>query len=554
MSEEASTLMQLCTENVYNDNVFHLLGLPTLATLRQVRRRSEDLEAAHEMGEEAWVREFRHLRGLRAVPSFEEVQVAFERLKDPEFRLVSEFFRVWGAGDAGEHINPQDGGARAILMELEAGENAASSGNRGEIVHDAAVLRHKYAVESELMLIHAGEYAPSDGAFRADIVQDWNVSFSRWKKVLEDDLFWKDFESKVSEMGDPRLSGCLVRRMRGELPIAICSINMCLASKYAVLGRREDVQRHMRYIQQMSREIGRGVEDDVFSHFFESVERDLCRLVTRSDRQVAESPRLGGRLARQLLRCGAKCLVEEMLPEGHRIRKRLTDTWVKACNAYLMQYGNETWEWEESLEVLESLAKMPCSPEQSETTSRNIVAVKGHLGFAGNCWFCQKERAHDTMSVEIKMYGNVRVLIEDEQSGKYRVVFNTRTVTIPQCKRCGAEVQRLRASMSLKWDAYQKAMKARKFWRRLLHVDDAETIRLKREHEQLKRLVDEAEDARGRKLREHPSYQEAVRDGYKEGSEPSQEECHRLYRAELASPYEKVYGEGFVMLRPKRRR
>ena len=547
MSAETSTLMQLCTENVYNDNIFHLLGLPTLATLRQIRRRREDLEAAHEMSDEAWVHEFRHLRGIRAVPSFEEVQVAFERLKEPEFRLVSEFFRVWGDGGAGESINPQDGGAREILMELE----TRLSGDCGVAVHDTAVLRHKYAVESELMLIHAGEYAPSDGAFKSGILQDWNVSFSRWQKVLKDDSFWEDFESKVSEVGDPRLSRGLVRSMRSELPLAICSINMHVASKYAALGRRDDVQRHMRYVRQMSMEIGEGVEDEVFSRFFEPVERDLCRLVSKSDGQVAESPRLGVRLARQLLQCSAKSLVEEMLPEGHRIRKRLTDTWVKACNAYLMRYGNETWDWDESLEILELLAKTPCSSEQSEATSQNIAAAKGHLGF-GRCSFCQKERACGTTSIEIKMYGNVRVLIDDGgRSGKYRVAFNTHTVTIPQCEQCSTKVQRLRASRDQKWDDYQKAMKARKFWRRLLRIDDADTLRLKNEYERLRKFVCEVEDDRERKLRACPSYQEAVRNGYKEGAEPPQAECERLYRAELANPYEKVYGEGFVMLRRK---
>ena len=549
MSAEASTLMQLCTENVYNDNIFHLLGLPTLATLRQIRRRREDLEAAHEMNVDAWVREFGHLRGIRAVASFEEVQVAFERLKGPEFRLVSEFFRAWDDGGAGEGINPQGGEAREILMKLE----ARLSGNCGVAVHDTAVLRHKYAVESELMLIHAGEYAPSDGAFKAGILQDWNESFSRWQKVLKDESFWEDFESKVSETGDPRLSRDLVRSMRSELPLAICSINMHLASKYAALGRHDDVQRHMRYIRQMAMEFGEGVEDEVFSRFFEPVERELCRLVSQNDRLVSESPRLGGRLARQLLQCGAKSLVEEMLPEEHRIRKRLTDTWVKACNAYLMRYGNETWEWDECLEVLELLAKTPCSSEQREITSQNIAAAKGHLGFCC-CCLCQKERACGTTSVEIKMHGNVRVLIDDGQSGKYRVVFDTHTVTIPLCEQCSTEVQRLRASRDQKWDDYQKAMKARKFWRRLLHIDDADTLRLNKEYEQLRSFVCEAEDYRERKLRAHPSYQEAVRNGYKEGAEPSQEECNRLYRAELASPYEKVYGDGFVMLRRKGQR
>ena len=536
--------MQLCTENVYSDNIFYLLGLPTLATLRQVRRRREDLEAAHEMGVEAWVREFQHLRGIRAVPSFEEVQVAFERLKDPEFRLVSEFFRVWGEVGTGEYMNPQGGEAREILMELE----ARLSGDCGVSVHDTAVLRHKYAVESELMLIRAGEYAPSDGAFKSGILQDWDVSFSRWQKVFEDDSFWDDFESKVSEVGDPRLSRGLVRSMRRELPLAICSINMHLASKYASSGRHEDVQRHMRYIRQMSMEIGEGGADEVLSRFFEPVERDLCRLVSQSDGLVAESPRLGGRLARQLLRCSAKSLVEEMLPEEHRIRKRLTDTWVKACNAYLMRYGNETLDWDESLEILELLAKTHCSSEQRETTSQNIAVVKGHLGF-GRCCFCQKERACGASSIKIKMHRNVGVMKDSWLSGQ--VVFETHTVTIPQCRQCSTEMQGLRASRDQKWEDYQKAMKARKFWRRLLRIDDADTLRLKNEYEQLRWAVFKAEAYRKRKLRVHPSYLEAVRYGYKEGAEPSQEERDQFCRSELAKPYEKVYGDGFVMQRTK---
>ena len=91
--------MRLCTENVYNDNIFHLLGIPTTATQRQIRRRKEDVESAHGMGSAAWNREFGHLLGTRSVPTFAEVTEAFEHLSDPEYRIVSEFFWLWTMDD-----------------------------------------------------------------------------------------------------------------------------------------------------------------------------------------------------------------------------------------------------------------------------------------------------------------------------------------------------------------------------------------------------------------------------------------------------------------------
>lgn len=45
-----NSLKHVCTARVYLDNPFHLLGVPTTATPRQIRRRMEDLESAHALG------------------------------------------------------------------------------------------------------------------------------------------------------------------------------------------------------------------------------------------------------------------------------------------------------------------------------------------------------------------------------------------------------------------------------------------------------------------------------------------------------------------------
>ena len=50
---EVLILRQMCTEDVYRKNAFHILGLPTDATIKAIRRRREDLDSAWELGEES---------------------------------------------------------------------------------------------------------------------------------------------------------------------------------------------------------------------------------------------------------------------------------------------------------------------------------------------------------------------------------------------------------------------------------------------------------------------------------------------------------------------
>lgn len=96
---EQDALMRMCTETVYADNPFHLLGLPTTATPRQIRRRREDLEGARELGQSAWEEAFHHLLGNRPTPNEEDVEEAFAKLEDPESRLLAEFFWMWPLGE-----------------------------------------------------------------------------------------------------------------------------------------------------------------------------------------------------------------------------------------------------------------------------------------------------------------------------------------------------------------------------------------------------------------------------------------------------------------------
>lgn len=81
--------------NMLPNNPFYILGLPCEASSRQIRRRREDLDAAHELGTKCWNTAFPYLLKGSAIPSFEEVKEAFARLEDLEERVVASFFWFW---------------------------------------------------------------------------------------------------------------------------------------------------------------------------------------------------------------------------------------------------------------------------------------------------------------------------------------------------------------------------------------------------------------------------------------------------------------------------
>lgn len=100
MMAEASILSQMCNEGVYRKNAFHILGLPTDASAKAIRRRKEDFDSARELGEQSWKHEFPHWLSKSEVPTYQQVRDAFAFIEDPANRLVAEFFWVWPIEDS----------------------------------------------------------------------------------------------------------------------------------------------------------------------------------------------------------------------------------------------------------------------------------------------------------------------------------------------------------------------------------------------------------------------------------------------------------------------
>ena len=439
------TLMQLCTENVYNDNIFYLLGLPTTATPRQVRHRREDLESAREMGKAEWRRAFVHLVGNRAVPTFAEVNEAFRRLDDPEYRFLSELLWVWPMGGDDAALKALLVGDRESATRCWEEEAHGHGKNSLAVRHNLAVFYHSCALAGELRVLHGISYVPP--ILHESTCRYWEEAFGYWSEIADDDDFWNIVEARRREFGDPRLPAGTIQRLRADLPAALDGIHARLAAEYLKRGKRRDAKRQADYMQ---REVyGPGGATEAVRLMLDPLEAKVGQLVAREEKRVAEDKSRGFASANELLNETKETIRladffrRNVAGTGDAAMFRIGSQVVSACNSFQVDYGEATQRWEYCLSILKRIKNLPCSQQLKDIIRNNLKAVNTSIGLAKpdveeseddvdeteECWFCGADDGTGTRGVQL--YGDV------ERSLSGRVVrYKRRFVRIPICARC----------------------------------------------------------------------------------------------------------------------
>lgn len=431
MSDTNSTLMLMCTENVYNNNIFHLLGLRTTATPRQIRRKRDDFESAKTLGRDSWKNEFRHLMGNRPVPTSEEIDEAFDHLEDPEYRIISEFFWMWPIGDDDRALDELLAGHKGEAIRIWE-QDALSFGKKRSVAqHNLAVVYQFYALDAELQALESDGYLPKD--FREAMLSYWEKSFSYWEDLADNDEFWDIYEARMREFDDPRLTGGFNRRFRAAFPVAFDNINAQLAARYAKASRFDDAKRHVDYMSRTMSGLDNVQEN--MNIIFTPMEQRVNLLIDGYDEKVKANPQQGLEYANKLLAETEEIrrVAEGMLKDGQRIRTGIFTTIFAACNRYQVQYGNKTDEWEGCLKLLMRLKEIACTPDSKKVVEGNIETVKGNIKYdkeRNTCWVCQQRKADRKYG--IKMYGDVR-----HEWG--RIEWRHGEITVPVCSHCQQE-------------------------------------------------------------------------------------------------------------------
>ena len=226
-SGDCKPLLDAATKDLFRNNAFRITGLSVEATDPEVKKHAHKLKLMADVNRTAAVHT--GAVALQPPPTPDQIREATGRLiKDPEVRLIDEFFWFWPCEPGRTAPDPAlealaSGNDAAALKIWTANETNANSGVVA--THNIALLWHLRALDLE----------PDNAAPEADPAQVqalenyWRNSLQRWKYLTSDDLLWDKVASRVRQLGDQRLTGGFVRQMRATLPLALAKVNAELA-------------------------------------------------------------------------------------------------------------------------------------------------------------------------------------------------------------------------------------------------------------------------------------------------------------------------------------
>ncbi len=258
---QCAPLMSVATIDLFKKNGFRITGLAVDATSKEVSKRGERLKMMEEMGHGAAVNT--NAFPLNPPPSVDEIRESLQRLKDPETRLIEEFFWFWpesfGQSAADEAIQAYVTGQGERAFDLWI-ERKSDPDKKATAYHNLAVVNHLMAIEWSL---HYLEAAPDEASSeRMDAY--WSTSTRYWRRTIQDDDVWDKVKNRIRGLDDPRLTTGLARRMRELLPEALATINASFAFRLAERGRISETRTHIGYIKKFKLEPA--LEEEIFAH------------------------------------------------------------------------------------------------------------------------------------------------------------------------------------------------------------------------------------------------------------------------------------------------
>lgn len=244
---ECQPLLDLSTPSLFRRNAFRILGLATDAGTKEVLRQTDKLLKMAEFSGTDGLQQA-HGFALLPDPSLDELREAVQRLKEPEQRLLDEFFWFWpSCPKASEDPAMQSllGGDADAALQQWAEQEVPDSANSFIARHNIAVLFHLTALDWSLHDLEHGVDADRE----AKMVQYWHEAFERWEVLVTDARMWDWVRDRIAVLNDPRLTSGFARRMEAVLPQAFDKINAELAVEYARRSNDRLAEWHVTFLR-----------------------------------------------------------------------------------------------------------------------------------------------------------------------------------------------------------------------------------------------------------------------------------------------------------------
>ncbi|MBC7909902.1 MAG: hypothetical protein H7Y30_05350 [Pyrinomonadaceae bacterium] len=336
---------------LFRANAFRILGLPVNAAERQIKKQAEKVKLVEKFGGVEALKTVGPLP-LNPAPDIDTIREAIHRLRNPEQRILDEFFWFWPiASDA-----PDDDQALAALAagDIKSAteiwyQQADQAGNQGVAGHNLAVLYHATALDLE----YIPEVKPLSESLRKLQSAYWREAFTRWRVVLEDNRFWKKLEERIRELDDPRLTPDFASHLRTSLPLVLVSINARLAVQAIEQNENEEAERQRCFMREAS--FDDEIMDEALRRAAEPVVDQIRTLCEASPQEAEDDPKRADDVTRRLLAQAGALLdvLDRLLPTGHPLCDATRDEVASVALNCLIPFSQATGNWQVARTLLE---------------------------------------------------------------------------------------------------------------------------------------------------------------------------------------------------------
>ena len=373
---ECRPLLEAAHINIYRQNPFRITGLKVDASAKAITKHADRLKMMEELGQGQGAQSPAFT--LDPPPSVDQIRESMQRLKDPEHRIIDEFFWFWPERYAEQGEDPaiqalsQGDSAKAYELWLEH-ENDPENGFIA--CHNIAVMFHLIALDWTRYHLAAD----LDQEHEEKIKDYWRECFSRWEKTVTDDRVWEITKARIRSLDDPRLTTGFAHRMRRSLPPALDKINAETALAYAEQHRFDWAKLHVNFMN----ETHRGLDD---------VEKvaDLVLMPTRNRvnhsietarKEIQANPKNGRDAARKLLdqAGGSVELFGLFYTNGSHQKGELFDEVTQVSLECLIAYQKVTNDNETFVSLLRETLPLATSVALRENIQRNIDFFKHYI-------------------------------------------------------------------------------------------------------------------------------------------------------------------------------
>jgi len=239
---ELAILAAIAQPNLYQENGFRASGLRVNA---EVKGRLDKLDRDVQLGRTTKSTEGALALGLQLDAS--RLNQVKERLRDPEKKLIDEFFWFWPSATEKDDLafvaleNSDIDSAEQIWKAMESARNSSEIAS-----HNLAILYHAVALDLEIAS-RSRKLSTEEEECRESF---WRASFQQWSRLIDSEPLWSHFTARIREIDNPLISTGVVRRIRSELPHLLIMINARMALAALERDERKEAERQMSLIRQ----------------------------------------------------------------------------------------------------------------------------------------------------------------------------------------------------------------------------------------------------------------------------------------------------------------